>query len=307
MNNKPLVSIIINCYNSDQYLKETIESVISQTYENWEIIFWDNQSEDKSAEIIHSFHDNRIKYFYSDEHTSLGHARNKALTKVTGELCKFLDADDVIYPNHLEKVVPLFESQNVGLVYTNSDVFYQDSGVKIPNDRHVRKSGNVFDHWLSYYEVLLPTVTIRTSLLSHANEWFDERFSMVEEYDLFLRLSKVCETRYLYECLGFWRRHSSSLTFSKRASWLVEFKALKQKLELSFDGLAESGKLLEMQKRIDYLSFVECLMGDNYINRDFLRPYVFSDKKLTLAYLSSFLGITITTKLLKLARNRIHR
>ncbi|MFB2777577.1 glycosyltransferase family 2 protein [Shewanella mangrovisoli] len=304
MFNKPLVSIIINCYNSDKYLKETIESVISQTYDNWEIIFWDNQSEDKSAEIIHSFHDNRIKYFYSDEHTSLGQARNKALTKVTGALCKFLDADDVIYPNHLEKVVPLFESQDVGLVYTNSDVFYQDSGIKIPNDRNVRDSGNVFDGWLSYYEVLLPTVTIRTSLLNYTNEWFDERFSMVEEYDLFLRLSKVCETRYLYECLGFWRRHSSSLTFSKRASWLVEFKALKQKLETNYDDLVESGKLFEMQKRIDYLSFVESLIESKSINRDFLLPYVFRDRKFTLAYLSSFFGVKVTSKLLELARNR---
>ncbi|WP_421285751.1 glycosyltransferase family 2 protein [Aeromonas veronii] len=304
MASKPLVSIIINCYNSDVYLKETIESVISQTYENWELIFWDNQSKDKSAEIINSFRDGRIKYFYSNEHTSLGLARNKALTKVTGELCKFLDADDVIYPDHLEKIVPLFDSENVGLVYTNSDVLYQDSGVKIPNDKYVRESGDVFDCWLSYYEVLLPTVTIRTSLLSDVNEWFDDRFSMVEEYDFFLRLSKVCKTRYLYECLGFWRRHSSSLTFSKRASWLVEFKALKQKLELNFDGLAESGKLLEMQKRIDYLSFVECLIESKNIDRNFLLPYVFRDVKFTLAYLSSFLGVKVTSKLLELARNK---
>ncbi|HDC4325030.1 glycosyltransferase family 2 protein [Aeromonas hydrophila] len=304
MLNKPLVSIIINCYNSDSYLKETIESVISQTYENWEIIFWDNQSEDKSAEIIHSYQDRRIKYFYSDEHTSLGQARNKALTKVNGELCKFLDADDVIYPNHLEKIVPLFYSENVGLVYTNSDILYQDSGVKLPNDRRIRESGDVFDFWLNYYEVLLPTVTIRTSLLGHLNEWFDERFSMVEEYDLFLRLSKICKTRYLYECLGFWRRHTSSLTFSKRASWLVEFKALKQKLEVNFDGLSESGKLLEMQKRIDYLSFIECLIEDKCINREFLSPYIFRDRKCTLAYLSSFFGVKFTSKLLYFARNR---
>ncbi|MDP2573130.1 glycosyltransferase [Vibrio penaeicida] len=304
MSYNPLVSIIINCYNSDTYLKETIDSVISQTYENWEIIFWDNQSKDTSSEIINSYNDSRIKYFYSDTHTSLGCARNNALTKISGELCKFLDADDVIYPTHLEKVVPLFKTESIGLVYTNSDIFYQDGGVKIPNDRYVRESGDVFDYWLNTYEVLLPTVTIRTSLLEQLDEWFDERFSMVEEYDLFLRLSKICETSYLYECLGFWRRHASSLTFSKRSNWLLEFKALKSKLKTNFNGLEENGKLFEMQKRIDYLSFVECLIEDKAVNRGILFPYIFKDKKFTLAYLVSFLGVKITTSLLEFARNR---
>lgn len=304
MNYNPLVSIIINCYNSEAYLKETIDSVISQTYENWEIIFWDNQSKDRSSEIINSYNDQRIKYFYSETHTSLGCARNMALTKVSGELCKFLDADDVIYPNHLEKIVPLFESNSIGLVYTNSDIFYQDSGIKVPNDKYVRESGDVFDCWLKNYEILLPTVTFRTSLLKQLDEWFDIRFSMVEEYDLFLRLSKICETKYLYECLGFWRRHSSSLTFSRRSNWLLEFKALKEKLEKKFHDLEESGKLFEMQKRIDYLSFVEYLIEGKVINREFLLPYIFNDKKFTLAYLVSFFGVKTTTSLLELARNR---
>nr|MCH9813328.1 glycosyltransferase [Campylobacterota bacterium] len=76
--NQPLVSVVINCYNSDTYLKEAIESVFNQTYQNWEIIFWDNQSTDRSAEIIKSYNDNRIKYFYAPVHTPLGEARNLA-------------------------------------------------------------------------------------------------------------------------------------------------------------------------------------------------------------------------------------
>ena len=63
-NQKPLVSVIMNCHNGDKYLEEAIKSVIKQTYKNWEIIFWDNNSTDKSAEIVNSFKDDRIKYFY---------------------------------------------------------------------------------------------------------------------------------------------------------------------------------------------------------------------------------------------------
>ena len=61
MTDNPLISIIMNCYNGEKYLQEALDSVINQTYKNWELIFWDNQSTDKSANIVHSYNDNRIK------------------------------------------------------------------------------------------------------------------------------------------------------------------------------------------------------------------------------------------------------
>ena len=76
----------MNCYNGEAYLYESIKSVLSQTYKNWEIIFWDNKSEDKSAEIFKSYNDKRFKYFYAHEHTPLYKARNLAIEKSKGEL-----------------------------------------------------------------------------------------------------------------------------------------------------------------------------------------------------------------------------
>ena len=64
-NNQPLVSIIMNCYNGENFLHESIKSVLSQTYENWELIFWDNRSNDKSAEIFKNYNDKRFKYYYA--------------------------------------------------------------------------------------------------------------------------------------------------------------------------------------------------------------------------------------------------
>ena len=61
VNSQPLVSIILNCYNSESYLYECIKSILEQTYENWEIIFWDNKSDDKSAEIYKSFNDKQLR------------------------------------------------------------------------------------------------------------------------------------------------------------------------------------------------------------------------------------------------------
>ena len=69
MSNKPLVSVIINCFNGDKYLHKALSSVVSQTYKKWEIIFWDNQSIDKSSEIFKSYKDVRFKYYYAPKHS----------------------------------------------------------------------------------------------------------------------------------------------------------------------------------------------------------------------------------------------
>ena len=93
--NKPLVSIIVNCFNGERYLKEALTSVLNQSYQNWEIIFWDNRSNDNSKNILNSFKDKRIKYFFAEKHTTLYQARNLAIQKSSGDLLAFIDADDL--------------------------------------------------------------------------------------------------------------------------------------------------------------------------------------------------------------------
>ena len=96
METRPLVSIIMNCHNGERFLKEAITSVYDQTYSNWEIIFWDNFSSDKSAEIAMSY-DERVKYFFNQNKTSLGEARNLAMNKASGKYVCFLDCDDMYF------------------------------------------------------------------------------------------------------------------------------------------------------------------------------------------------------------------
>ena len=107
-NQKPLVSVIMNCHNGEKYLREAIDSVISQTYNNWELIFWDNHSTDKTSDIIKSYTDSRIYYHYSDTFTTLGKARNAAINASNGEIIAFLDADDIWLKEKLTKQIPLF-------------------------------------------------------------------------------------------------------------------------------------------------------------------------------------------------------
>ena len=117
---KPLVSVVINCFNGEKYLREALDSVITQTYKNWEIIFWDNKSTDKSAEIFKSYKASRLKYYCASSHANiLYEARNYALKKANGDFIAFLDVDDWWLPNKLEKQIPLFNDPDVGLVYGN--------------------------------------------------------------------------------------------------------------------------------------------------------------------------------------------
>ena len=71
MDKEPLVSIIVNCYNGEKYLDDSLKSIINQSYKNWEVIFWDNLSTDNSKSIFNKYKDKRFKYFLSDKHSIL--------------------------------------------------------------------------------------------------------------------------------------------------------------------------------------------------------------------------------------------
>ena len=90
MSSEKKVSIVINCLNGEKYLKQCLESIVNQKYQNFEIIFWDNNSQDKSKEILNEYNDLRIKYYFSNKTEKLYLARNKAIKKTDGELIVLL-------------------------------------------------------------------------------------------------------------------------------------------------------------------------------------------------------------------------
>ena len=110
---KPLVSVIMNCLNGEKFLREAIDSVYSQTYKNWEIIFWDNVSTDRSNEIANSY-DSRLRYFRGKKTISLGAARIKALENCRGEYIAFLDVDDLWLTKKLELQIQKILRKHVG-------------------------------------------------------------------------------------------------------------------------------------------------------------------------------------------------
>ena len=90
MSDQPLISIIMNCHNGEKYLKDSIKSILDQTYQNWELIFYDNNSNDKSKQIFFEFRDKRLKNFYSQKTLKLYKARNLAINQSKGTYISFL-------------------------------------------------------------------------------------------------------------------------------------------------------------------------------------------------------------------------
>ena len=138
----------MNCYNGEKYLREAIESVLAQTFQNWELIFWDNQSIDQSANIFKSYKDPRLKYFLSPEHTDLGGGRAKAFQHLTGEFIAILDSDDLWEKEKLLKQMNLFDNsdRNLGFVYGRAEVIFNSEKNTnfIFKEGHLLHEGDIF-------------------------------------------------------------------------------------------------------------------------------------------------------------------
>lgn len=120
----PLVSIIMPCHNGEKYLSESINSVISQNYEDWELLVIDDLSEDNSVQIIKDFEkkDIRIKYLKNNDHTGKPYSpRNFGIAHAGGRYIAFLDCDDKWLPSKLQNQMRLFEKDDCVIVYS----FYQ--------------------------------------------------------------------------------------------------------------------------------------------------------------------------------------
>lgn len=122
-----LVSIIMPSWNTEKFIIETIQSVINQTYTNWELLIVDDCSTDNTDEIVTSFKDDRIKYFRNKKNSGAAITRNIALREAKGEWIAFLDSDDLWMPEKLEKQIAFMKKNGYTLSYTEYEKIDEDS------------------------------------------------------------------------------------------------------------------------------------------------------------------------------------
>jgi len=213
------VSIIMNCYNGEQYLKEALESIMKQTYKNWEVIFWDNQSTDKSASIFKSYTDSRFKYYYAPIHTGLGEARKKAFKKTTGKWIAFLDVDDIWLPDKLSeqvKIINRCKHENIGLIYgktyilemngKNKKYFIYQSCDKKLFEGHIFKD-------LLFKGNFIPFLTVIVNKKAYEEVGgFSSYLKFAPDYYLFILIAEKYIVKTVKKRIAVYRLHSDNYT-----------------------------------------------------------------------------------------------
>lgn len=219
---QPLVSVLVNCFNGEKYLAQAIESILSQTYKNFEIIFWDNQSTDRSAEIFKSYSDPRMKYYYAPRHTKLYEARGEAFRHVNGQLLAFLDVDDLWDNRKLELQVQYFqEDSEVGMCCGNFLVQNLTKDKSWYHFNEEKPSGYVLEELLRDFYVGLLTLMVRVDAIKSLQPIFDPRFHIIGDYDLVFKLAPSWKLATIQEVLATYRIHGANET-SKRMRLQVD-------------------------------------------------------------------------------------
>ena len=221
----------MNCYNGEKYLREAMDSVFAQTFQDWEIIFWDNNSSDSTPQIAKSYGDAKVKYFRSQTLINLGEARRNAVNNSQGEWVTFIDCDDIWYPEKLIVQITALEDTNYCFAYAGIQEITSE-GIPIRTVVPKYASGNVIEKLLYQFDVNMVTPIIRRSFLMDHKINFEPEITASEEYNLFIRLAAKGDVLVQKEILGCYRVNAGSLTNRQISKWAFERRyTLKQLTE----------------------------------------------------------------------------
>ena len=223
-NKDKLISIILNCYNGEEFLRDALTSVVNQTYKRWELIFWDNKSSDKSKNIMKSYKNKKFKYYISKKHTSLYAARNLAIKKAKGNFIGFIDADDIWEKDKLSKQIKLFNDKKVAVVYGNSWIKKEKLNKRKIFIKEKMKNGYIHDDLIKSYNVGILTALIRKKFLKKAKKIFNDKYDIIGDFDLFIKLSIKNKFNVIQEPVATYRIHEKNLSLLKRNTEVKEFE-----------------------------------------------------------------------------------
>jgi glycosyltransferase involved in cell wall biosynthesis len=297
------VSILMNCFNGEKYLRESIDSVLNQTFEDWEIIFWDNQSTDGSAQIVASYNDSRIKYYYAPTHTTLYAGRNAAFKYCTGDYLAFLDCDDLWVAEKLEKQVSVFEqNHNVVLVYSNTIFFNSDLGTEKILNKHPQPEGSIFRECIGNYNFSLETVMVRMKSITDNGIEFCKKFNMIGDRDFLTAVCFYGDAHYIHEVLGKWRIHASNYSKELEADYAGELKTMYLRFNEMFGDRFTREMRVEVYNEIVFREAVVLLKISGARVRQKLRKIHFLNTKGFVLRILSYFPKHVTISILNLLK-----
>lgn len=216
LNHLPKVSVLMPVYNSEAYIAEAIDSIINQSFEDWELIIIDDGSTDKSESIVKSYTDNRITFLKNPENKGIIYTRNRLFDKAKGEYMAIFDSDDISYPERLKKQVN-FLDQNPEYAFCGTWGKTIDVDGKFLRNMNLANKHDYIKCWLLFSNSFIQSsIMIRKNVLDKNGLRYDEGFPVTGDYEFWARLIQYGKAENLKEYLVAYRWHASNISHRKK-------------------------------------------------------------------------------------------
>lgn len=209
--NPPLVSVVMPVYNGERFLREAVDSILHQTYANFELIIVNDGSKDSSEDIVKSYFDSRIHYIANEQNVGICITLNRGLDITRGKYIARMDCDDISMPERLKKQVDFLETHpEIGIV--GSDIVTFGDGrdehfFEFPRGSEACKAGLLFNTCFAH-----PAVMMRTSIIREHNLHYREEYKGIEDLEMWWRMSHFTEMANIPEALVRYRKHPGQET-----------------------------------------------------------------------------------------------
>lgn len=226
----PTVSVVMPVFNAALYLSAAINSIIHQSFQDWELIVVDDGSSDNSLEIAQGFvaFDGRVKVF-TLPHSGVATAANYAISQASGQYLARMDADDVAFPHRLAKQLD-FLKQHQGMIAAGTQcVVINEQGKTTGKKLFPTSASKIKEMMFYYYPLQQPSLMVNTALLPKDFVWYSPGLEAAEEHELLFKLLQYGEVENMPEFLLFYRIHSHNTTKinPKRDFWQILKTRLK--------------------------------------------------------------------------------
>jgi len=213
MIDNPKISVIMSVYNGEKYLREAIDSILNQTFTDFEFIIVNDGSTDNSLEIIKSYEDERIKIINNEQNIGLTKSLNKALKQARGEYIARQDADDISFPNRFEEQVKYFV-EHLEMALLGTSIYKIDENGKITGKRLALAKPSIKDLFREN-QFNHGSVMFKKEVVDELG-YYDELFNYSQDYELWIRIAKHYEVRNLTQTLYKLRTHREKVRFKKK-------------------------------------------------------------------------------------------
>jgi glycosyltransferase involved in cell wall biosynthesis len=226
----PLVTVIMNVRDGASTLREALDSVLMQTFHDWELIVWDDRSSDESAQIIAEYKDPRIRYFLSQDETSLGKARGDAIRQAAGAWLAFLDQDDIWLPRKLEMQMALADN-TTGLIYGRTVRFYPSGLERDYAQTHeftLLPEGDIFNQLFADSCFIAMSSAVFRRAAVEAIGGIPDAIQIVPDYWLYVAVARRYRVRAVQEVVCRYRMHSANMSqlialqMNQEVLWLID-------------------------------------------------------------------------------------